>query len=116
MSDRHFNLILTEAKRALYDQAMADLLCWLNGFTAAGKEYSPGSLHRLRDLADDIKWAYPTIAPKDKPKCEPSHLELVRQIRLRAIQAKGATPAIAQQKLEDIRQIADAIFELPKPL
>ena len=115
MSERHFNLILTETKRDLYDQAMADVLCWLNGFTSAGKEYSPGSLHVLRDLADDIKRAYGTIAPADVPRVEPPHLELVRQIRNRAIQSIGVkNSAVVQQKIQDIKQIADAIFELPK--
>lgn len=40
---------------ARYVWAMADVLCWLDGFQAAGKDYSPGSLEILRELSESLK-------------------------------------------------------------
>ena len=42
-------------KLQAYSFALSDLLCWLDGFTAAGGTYSPGSEETLRDLNCAIK-------------------------------------------------------------
>ncbi len=39
-------------KLANYSFAMADVICWLAGFTAAGGSYSPGSIETLRNIKD----------------------------------------------------------------
>lgn len=38
-----------------YTYALSDLLCWMDGFKAAGGVYSPGSLDALRDLNCNLK-------------------------------------------------------------
>ena len=35
--------------------AMADILCWLDGFKAGGGEYSPQTQESLRGLSDALK-------------------------------------------------------------
>ena len=35
--------------------ALCDLLCWLDGFNAAGGSYSPGTKEVLRELSCNIK-------------------------------------------------------------
>ena len=47
--------VLRKEKLEEYAFAMADVLCWLNGFVAAGGLYSPGSIESLRDLTDVLK-------------------------------------------------------------
>jgi len=38
-----------------YCDAMADVLCWLQGFQAGGGEYGPGTIETLRNLNDALK-------------------------------------------------------------
>ena len=38
-----------------YTNAMADILCWLGGFQAAGGIYSPSTFESLRSLSDALK-------------------------------------------------------------
>jgi len=38
-----------------YCHALADLLCWMDGFRSAGGTYSPGSLEKIRDLSCNLK-------------------------------------------------------------
>jgi len=45
----------TPEKLKSYRMAMADVICWLNGFKAAGGEYSPGSIEELRNLNDALE-------------------------------------------------------------
>jgi hypothetical protein len=35
--------------------ALSDLLCWMDGFKAAGGQYSPGSIEVIRDLSCNLK-------------------------------------------------------------
>lgn len=48
------------------DHALSDILCWLNGFTQGGGEYSPETQYTLRDIRDMIRRAYPTIPPPEE--------------------------------------------------
>lgn len=41
----------------LYGNALCDVLCWLDGFTAGGGNYSPGTIGKLRELSIAIKEA-----------------------------------------------------------
>lgn len=43
------------AKLEGYTNALSDLLCWMDGFQAAGGKYSPSTLEVLRDLNCAIK-------------------------------------------------------------
>lgn len=46
---------LTPDKVDSYCNAMSDVLCWLDGFRAAGGVYSPGTQETLRNLNDGLK-------------------------------------------------------------
>lgn len=46
-----YKIITIEAKKLeSVDHAIADFTCWMNGFMAAGGNYSPGSTHVLQDF------------------------------------------------------------------
>lgn len=49
------NYYFQAEKLDAYSFALSDLLCWMDGFTAAGGTYSPGTLETLRDLNCAIK-------------------------------------------------------------
>lgn len=49
------NYYFQAEKLEAYSYALSDLLCWLDGFTAAGGVYSPGTQEILRDLNCAIK-------------------------------------------------------------
>ena len=65
MSDFKSFVIRNDKKDSFCD-ALADVLCWLDGFQAGGGTYSPGSTNTLRDLRDTIERAYDSIPPQDK--------------------------------------------------
>ena len=41
-----------------YSMALSDVLCWLDGFTAAGGAYSPQTQELLRDLNIALKQTF----------------------------------------------------------
>lgn len=57
---------IPDAEQQKYQWALADVLCWMNGFVQGGGEYSPETIYVLRDVQRMIERAYPTIPPSDK--------------------------------------------------
>lgn len=60
-------LVIPLADKERFEDALSDVLCWLNGFKAGGGEYSPETQLVLRDLRDKIRLAYDTLPPLDDP-------------------------------------------------
>ena len=67
MSTRFFCLTIHEDKRESWDDALSDVLCWMNGFISAGGNYSPETLGQLKDLRDAVRLAYDTLPPITEP-------------------------------------------------
>ncbi len=49
------NYYLREEQMDHFCNAMSDILCWMDGFRAAGGTYAPGSIESLRQLSDALK-------------------------------------------------------------
>lgn len=60
-------ITVPDDKQESWSGALADITCWLNGFTQGGGQYSPDTVYALRDLHDAIKRAYNTIPPAEPP-------------------------------------------------
>ena len=51
MSDDKINTVdITNEELIVFNEALADVNCWLSGFIAAGGEYSPGTRNTLKEL------------------------------------------------------------------
>ena len=48
-------VISSQEEMENFIDAVSDALCWLDGFKAGGGEYSPSSVHTLRDLNIRLK-------------------------------------------------------------
>jgi|SRR5580700_8768133 hypothetical protein len=66
MSDKYRSFVVPEEKQERWRDALADVNCWMNGFVQGGGNYSPETIHVLRDIHDTIRMAYPTTAPEEK--------------------------------------------------
>lgn len=55
------NCILTQSELDAADHALSDILCWMDGFLAAGGKYGPETLEELRTLRTRLHRAYHTI-------------------------------------------------------
>jgi hypothetical protein len=63
MSDKYRSFVVPEEKQERWRDALADVNCWMNGFVQGGGNYSPETIHVLRDIHDTIRMAYPTMPP-----------------------------------------------------
>lgn len=52
---RYINVPIREDKKDQIEWALSDILCWMDGFKAAGGIYHPDSIEILRDLNTTIK-------------------------------------------------------------
>jgi hypothetical protein len=101
------SIALTKENQQRFDYALSDIMCWLDGFIAAGGKYAPDTQEVLRDLHGVIKRAYDTLPPVEN-KWSGNRARVVRNLTLQSI---GAKPTVAQQKLKQIRKIAEAIID-----
>lgn len=102
------SLVILKSKQERFDYALSDLMCWLDGFIAAGGKYKPETEETLRDLHGTIKRAYDTIPPNLPNKW---FGDRAREVRNLAIQSIGAKPVVAHQKLKQIRLIAEEVID-----
>ena len=102
------SLVILKSKQERFDYALSDLMCWLDGFIAAGGKYKPETQDVLRDLHGTVKHAYPTIPPNQPNKW---FGDRAREVRNLAIQSIGSKSVVAQQKLKEIRLIAEAVID-----
>jgi hypothetical protein len=49
------NYFLRPERMDEFCYALSDLLCWMDGFKAAGGTFTPGSLEVIRDLSCNLK-------------------------------------------------------------
>jgi hypothetical protein len=112
MSEPQFSMVISEAKRERYEDAMSDVVCWLDGFTSAGKEYAPDTLQVLREIQADIKMCHETIPPGLSPPTvfTVDYLKDVRQILFEAAQGIGTNSRTANAKLSAIKKLAEKIL------
>jgi len=101
------SLVILKSKQERFDYALSDMMCWLDGFIAAGGQYKPETQEVLRDLHGTVKRAYDTI-PNQPNKWSGDR---AREVRNLAIQSIGAKSVVAQQKLKEIRLIAEAVID-----
>ena len=108
MSEPMFvSVVLPKEKHERYDNALSDVMCWLDGFIAAGGYYRPETQEVLRDIHASVKRAYDTPPPVQNKWSG----DRAREVRNLALQSIGAKPAVAQQKLQEIRKIAEAVID-----
>ena len=101
------SLTLPKEKHERFDNALSDIMCWLDGFIAAGGNYRPETQEVLRDIHGTIKRAYNTTPPATNKWSG----DRAREVRNLAIQSIGAKREVAQQKLKEIRLIAEAVID-----
>lgn len=64
MDEKFYSIVVNESNHKKFDDALSDVLCWLDGYQAAGGTYSPGSVEVLRDLRARIIKGYNTQGPE----------------------------------------------------
>lgn len=86
-------ITVEDSKKDSFACAIADVVCWMDGFQAGGGTYSPGSLGALRDLRGVIDRAYATIPPQGNPalrRLTMMIIDIVRSHTPKEIHAKHA--------------------------